>query len=98
MEYAVCNTVIKVDLGLGENQEIDLRKSYHKLKKMGIDSRLEQFSQVRALRFTYKNYFFNVFHTGKIQVFTKNNFKGKDFENAFNDLSENVFDSSIVQT
>ncbi len=97
MSYEVCNTVIKVNLELQENQELNLRSCHKLLKEIEVTPKQSSggFS-VSWLRFVFQKYFFNVFHTGKIQVFTSNSFNEKDFERVLKELRQKVFDKSIV--
>lgn len=98
MSFEVCNIVIKVDLELKESEELDLRGCDKGLREMQISPKQSSEADFGAisLRFVFKKYFFNVFHTGKIQVFCKNSFSKRDFEVVLAELRAKVFDPSIV--
>lgn len=98
IEFELCNSVIKVDLGLSENQELNLLECYNILKKTGIEPNFELFTQTRPLRFRFDGYYFNLFHTGKITVFTKKNFNRKNFQAVLDDLQVLIFKENIVST
>ncbi len=94
----MCNSVIKVDLRLAENQELNLLQCYNVLKKKGVEPNFELLTQTRPLRFRFKGHYFNVFHTGKMTVFMRGIFNGEDFQIILNELQKLIFKDSIVST
>ena len=97
----MCNSLIKVDLGLTKGQELNLLPCYDILKKEGFNPNYEptmNFGNLKPLRFQFKEYYFNVFHTGKISVFTKVAFNKKNFEVVLNELQKLIFKNSVVST
>jgi len=56
------------------------------------------FGNLKALRFQFKDYYLNVFHTGKISVFTKIPYDKKIIRAVLNELEDLIFKKSIVST
>ncbi len=98
IDFELCNSLIKVDLGLAKNQELNLLECYDVLKKDGIEPNFELLTQTRPLRFRFNGYYFNVFHTGKITVFVRGVFSEKNFVNVLKDLNALIFKKNIVST
>ncbi len=101
MEFELCTSLIKVDLGLNEGQELNLLSCYNILKSSGFNPNYEStmnFGNLKPLRFQFNDYYFNVFHTGKITVFTKIPFNEKKVESVLNELQNLIFKKSVVST
>lgn len=97
----MCTSLIKVNLGLREGQELNLLSCYNILREKGFNPNYEStmnFGNLKALRFQFKDYYFNVFHTGKISVFTKIPYEEKIIRPVLNELEELIFKKSIVST
>jgi len=90
--------MIKVDLGLNKNQELNLLQSYNILRNHGIQPNFELLNQTRPLRFRFQGHYFNVFHTGKINVFVNGRLSDKRFEIIFKELQDLIFKKSVVST
>ncbi len=92
--------MITVNLRLKENEELNCLACYKKMKQLGFSPKFESMleSGTRPLRFSFKKYYFNIFTTGKINVFTSKNFNRRAFQKIIEELQELIFKENIVKS